>query len=288
MTSTAHRDHRLTSSTPIDLHGRGGANARSSNMRAWSARRSRSISGASGERRVGGRSSGPSSRQTGTATARWTSARAALEGGARRSASRPCRGAWSCGRLSGRPHRRHGPGGRARTRGTARARSSSSSRPTADVPEGIPSISSSTRAWAAGALRAPGADPRRRRRDEPPRRRGVRPRVHRAPDRALPRGDRRDLARRDAAPGEQRATLRYPEARFDAVRCGIALYGISPFGDDPADDGLEPALRWESHLAQVKRLEPGESTGYGRRSSPTGRPGSGSSRWATRTGFGAT
>jgi alanine racemase len=61
------------------------------------------------------------------------------------------------------------------------------------------------------------------------------------------------------------ATLRYAEARFDAVRCGIALYGISPFGADPADEALEPALRWESYLALVKRLEPGESTGYGRR-----------------------
>jgi alanine racemase len=60
-------------------------------------------------------------------------------------------------------------------------------------------------------------------------------------------------------------TLRYPEARFDAVRCGIALYGISPFGADPAADGLEPALRWESYLALVKRLAPGGSTGYGRR-----------------------
>jgi alanine racemase len=61
------------------------------------------------------------------------------------------------------------------------------------------------------------------------------------------------------------AALRVPSARFDAARCGIALYGISPFGADPADDALEPALRWESRLAQVKRLQPGESTGYGRR-----------------------
>ncbi|HEY8103534.1 MAG TPA: alanine racemase [Gaiellaceae bacterium] len=59
--------------------------------------------------------------------------------------------------------------------------------------------------------------------------------------------------------------LRYPSARFDAARCGIALYGISPFGTDPADDGLEPALRWDSELAQVRQLQPGESTGYGRR-----------------------
>ena len=61
------------------------------------------------------------------------------------------------------------------------------------------------------------------------------------------------------------AALRLPESHFDAARCGIALYGLSPFGEDPAGDGLEPALRWESHLAQVRKLEPGESTGYGRR-----------------------
>ena len=60
------------------------------------------------------------------------------------------------------------------------------------------------------------------------------------------------------------AALRLPSSRFDAARCGIALYGLSPFGTDPADDGLEPVLRWESQLAQVKQLAPGESTGYGR------------------------
>ena len=60
-------------------------------------------------------------------------------------------------------------------------------------------------------------------------------------------------------------TLRYPDARFDAVRCGIALCGISPFGTDPAEDGLEPALRWESYIALSKQLAPGQSTGYGRR-----------------------
>jgi alanine racemase len=59
--------------------------------------------------------------------------------------------------------------------------------------------------------------------------------------------------------------LRYPAGRFDAARCGIALYGLSPFGEDPARDGLEPALRWDSELAQVKLLQQGESTGYGRR-----------------------
>jgi alanine racemase len=61
------------------------------------------------------------------------------------------------------------------------------------------------------------------------------------------------------------AAFRLPEACLDAVRCGIALYGLSPFGGDPGAEGLEPVLRWESRVAQVKQLAPGESTGYGRR-----------------------
>jgi alanine racemase len=59
--------------------------------------------------------------------------------------------------------------------------------------------------------------------------------------------------------------LRYPSSRFDAARCGIALYGLSPFGTDPVEDGLEPVLGWTSHLAQTRLLRTGESTGYGRR-----------------------
>jgi alanine racemase len=61
------------------------------------------------------------------------------------------------------------------------------------------------------------------------------------------------------------AALRLPESHFDAARCGVAMYGLSPFNTDPQEDGLEPVLSWQSTLAQVKRLEPGQSTGYGRR-----------------------
>jgi alanine racemase len=61
------------------------------------------------------------------------------------------------------------------------------------------------------------------------------------------------------------ATLREPAARFDLVRCGIAVYGMDPFHDDPADHGLEPALELVSYVAEVKDAEPGQSTGYGRR-----------------------
>jgi len=60
------------------------------------------------------------------------------------------------------------------------------------------------------------------------------------------------------------AALRLPEARFDAARCGIALYGLSPFGTDPTEDGLEPVLSWRSEVALTRLLRRGESTGYGR------------------------
>jgi len=59
-------------------------------------------------------------------------------------------------------------------------------------------------------------------------------------------------------------TLAFPEARFDAVRCGIALYGLSPFERDPADHGLEPVLTWRSYVALARELAAGESVGYGR------------------------
>jgi alanine racemase len=60
------------------------------------------------------------------------------------------------------------------------------------------------------------------------------------------------------------ATLRDRRAHFDMVRCGIALYGMDPFGEDPFARRLEPALELGSYVAEVKRCEAGESTGYGR------------------------
>jgi alanine racemase len=61
------------------------------------------------------------------------------------------------------------------------------------------------------------------------------------------------------------ATLRDERAHFDLVRCGIAIYGLDPFHEDPAARGLEPALALESYVAAVKRFAPGDSAGYGRR-----------------------
>lgn len=61
------------------------------------------------------------------------------------------------------------------------------------------------------------------------------------------------------------ATLRKPASHFDMVRCGIAVYGMDPFGADPENVGLSPALELSSYVAEVKRCQAGQSAGYGRR-----------------------
>ncbi len=61
------------------------------------------------------------------------------------------------------------------------------------------------------------------------------------------------------------AMLRDSATHFDMVRCGIAIYGMDPFGESPDARALEPALELHSYLAEVKRCRSGESAGYGRR-----------------------
>ena len=60
------------------------------------------------------------------------------------------------------------------------------------------------------------------------------------------------------------ATLRGAEFHFDMVRCGVAIYGLDPFGADAGARGLVPAMSLHSYLADVKEFGPGESVGYGR------------------------
>ena len=61
------------------------------------------------------------------------------------------------------------------------------------------------------------------------------------------------------------ATLRDSASHFDMVRCGIAIYGMDPFGADPLEVDLEPALALSSYVAEVKPCGVGQSAGYGRR-----------------------
>ena len=54
--------------------------------------------------------------------------------------------------------------------------------------------------------------------------------------------------------------FRYPQAHFDMVRGGIALYGYPPH---PDAKGLAPAMRWVSRAVYVKTIMPGERVSYG-------------------------
>jgi alanine racemase len=59
--------------------------------------------------------------------------------------------------------------------------------------------------------------------------------------------------------------FRSSRSHFDMARCGVAIYGLDPFQDDPVARGLAPVLSLCSHVAAVKRFGAGQSAGYGRR-----------------------
>ena len=56
-----------------------------------------------------------------------------------------------------------------------------------------------------------------------------------------------------------------PEARFDMVRCGIALYGLSPSPELAGAVDLEPAMALKAAVSYVKRVDAGEAVSYGLR-----------------------
>ncbi|MEU8585534.1 alanine racemase [Streptomyces sp. NPDC048664] len=61
------------------------------------------------------------------------------------------------------------------------------------------------------------------------------------------------------------ATLTLPEAHFDLVRTGIAVYGVSPSPElgTSADLGLRPVMSLKASLALVKRVPGGHGVSYG-------------------------
>ncbi|MGW8194194.1 MAG: alanine racemase [Desulforhopalus sp.] len=63
------------------------------------------------------------------------------------------------------------------------------------------------------------------------------------------------------------AVLNFPEARFDMVRAGIALYGYHPGGSAAAAENcagaLTPAMSFHSRILQVKTLPAGTGISYG-------------------------
>ncbi|MFF7448493.1 MULTISPECIES: alanine racemase [unclassified Streptomyces] len=61
------------------------------------------------------------------------------------------------------------------------------------------------------------------------------------------------------------ATLTLPEAHFDLVRTGVAVYGISPSPEvgAPQEFGLRPVMTLSASVALVKRVPGGHGVSYG-------------------------
>jgi alanine racemase len=59
------------------------------------------------------------------------------------------------------------------------------------------------------------------------------------------------------------AGLTRPDAAFNLVRLGIAMYGLHPSAECPCPPGFRPALAWKAVLSQVKTLPPGRGVSYG-------------------------
>ncbi len=59
------------------------------------------------------------------------------------------------------------------------------------------------------------------------------------------------------------AMLRLPEAHFDAVRSGIAMYGLTPSDQWAPPFDLRPALTLKSRVSRVRELPAGSGISYG-------------------------
>ncbi len=59
------------------------------------------------------------------------------------------------------------------------------------------------------------------------------------------------------------AALHIPEAQFDMVRGGIAMYGCHPAGHAVAGIDLHPVMSWHAYITHIKTIPAGEGVSYG-------------------------
>ncbi len=59
------------------------------------------------------------------------------------------------------------------------------------------------------------------------------------------------------------AILNFPEAYFDLVRPGIAIYGLNPSPESPLPAAFRPALTWKARLTFLRMLPPSHGVSYG-------------------------
>jgi alanine racemase len=70
--------------------------------------------------------------------------------------------------------------------------------------------------------------------------------------------------------GNSAGALYHPKGWYDAVRPGIAIYGLNPSPEAPLPREFEPALTWKCLLTSLKTLPAGSGVGYGHRYVTTG------------------
>lgn len=83
-------------------------------------------------------------------------------------------------------------------------------------------------------------------------------------ERALAEAGAAGLAPRVRHIASTEQALRDPSARYDAVRIGIGMYGLTPFGDGTTSTelGLTPVMTLRARVAAVRRVEPGAGASY--------------------------
>jgi alanine racemase len=61
------------------------------------------------------------------------------------------------------------------------------------------------------------------------------------------------------------AVVNFPEAWYDLVRPGNAIFGLKPSPDTLLDEGILPALTWKARITSVRMTPPGSGISYGSR-----------------------
>jgi alanine racemase len=59
------------------------------------------------------------------------------------------------------------------------------------------------------------------------------------------------------------AALQLPQAQFDMVRGGIAMYGCHPAGHAVEGIDLRPVMSWHAYITHIKTIPAGEGVSYG-------------------------
>jgi alanine racemase len=82
-------------------------------------------------------------------------------------------------------------------------------------------------------------------------------------ERAIAEAGKRSLSFEVRHLAASAATLSFPEMRYDMVRCGITIYGLTPDDRPISPHGLKPVMRASARIANLKQVPVGQSVSYG-------------------------